>query len=362
MSHNQDTLAKLASWKGEKIYVGVDIGATNTRISVAKDIKEGAYELYKFKCDNTKVILDNFALVSEKLAEFKVTIAAAALDAAGPITTLPDGSQQVIITNWIGDKERTLTTKDLPTSLFPAGKSAMLNDLEAGCYGILALDAQNKLGDYFKPLFPTTGETTKLAPKNYMVLAMGTGLGVGCLFYHGGKHIIFPMEVGHCLVTTYGSKYEETKVDKELFKYISSMLYRNEHLAEFEDICSGRGLEWTYQFFTRDVENKPKLNAEQISAGAMNGDKLAEKAMFYHYKMLIRAAQNASIATNSKGVILSGDNQVHNKDFVFSHSEDLKKNFLHHPKISWIKDSPVLAQTEFINTMIIGCIYKAMEL
>ena len=95
---------------------------------------------------------------------------------------------------------------------------------------------------------------------------------------------------------------------------------------------------------------------------AKKGDKLAEKAMHYHYKMLIRAAQNASIATNSKGVILSGDNQVHNKDFVFSHKAELKNEFLHHPKQEWIKDAPVLAQTEYINTMIIGCIYKAMEL
>lgn len=78
--------------------------------------------------------------------------------------------------------------------------------------------------------------------------------------------------------------------------------------------------------------------------------------------MLIRAAQNSSIATNSKGVILSGDNQVHNKDYVFSHADVLKKNFLHHPKSHWIKDSPILAQTEFKNTMILGCIYKASEL
>ena len=78
--------------------------------------------------------------------------------------------------------------------------------------------------------------------------------------------------------------------------------------------------------------------------------------------MLVRAAQNAYIATNSKGVILSGDNQVHNKDYVFSHADALKKNFLHHPKSDWINDSPILAQTEFKNTMILGCIYKAFEL
>lgn len=79
---------------------------------------------------------------------------------------MPDGTQQVVITNWLGDEERTLTTAKLPEGLFPKGKTAMLNDLEAGCYGILALDAQGKLGDFFKPLYPVDAETTKLQPKN----------------------------------------------------------------------------------------------------------------------------------------------------------------------------------------------------
>ena len=94
-------------------------------------------------------------------------------------------------------------------------------------------------------------------------MAMGTGLGVGCLVYLNGKHVVFPMEVGHTLVTLYGDNYAETKEDKELFNYLSHKLYHGEHLPEFEDICSGRGLEWTYQFFTQDCDKHDKLTASQ---------------------------------------------------------------------------------------------------
>ena len=113
-----------------------------------------------------------------------------------------------------------------------------------------------------------------------MVLAMGTGLGVGCLFYLNGKHVVFPMEVGHCLVTLYGEEYEETKEDKELLDYISKMLYKGKHLAEFEDICSGRGLEWTYQFFTQDCDDKPKLTAAQSISWSFAIFYLSQNAFF----------------------------------------------------------------------------------
>ena len=123
-------------------------------------------EVHRFKCTSVKTILENFDLIANKFTDFDLTVGAAAIDAAGPISRLSDGTQQVVITNWSGDEERTLTTEKLPERLFPKKKTAMLNDLEAGCYGILALDAQGKLGKFFKPLYPVSAEMTKLQKKN----------------------------------------------------------------------------------------------------------------------------------------------------------------------------------------------------
>jgi len=355
MDFSADSISQLKSWK--EVFIGVDIGASNTRISASKNITEGYIDLVRFRCNSVSELLSNINKAAQKVAELDVHVKAAALDAAGPINR-ENGDIQVIITNWPSDN--CLKISQLPETLFPKGKSTMLNDLEAGCFGILALNAQKSLSKYFKPLWETKNPSDSLMPKTYMVLAMGTGLGVGSLFYAGDKHMVIPMEVGHSLVTSYGPEHPDYKQDTELYNFISNLLYKGVHGVEFEDICSGRGLEYSYQFLIKDT-SKPKKTAEEIGK-SVKEDELAARAMHLHYKTLIRCAQNIAISMNAKGIILSGDNQVYNKDFVFSSSDALKKDFLHHPKQAWIEDSPVLAQVESVNTMILGCLYKASEL
>lgn len=55
------------------------------------------------------------------------------------------------ITNYKGAKN--LSVDDLPFELFPPQKTKFINDLEACCYGILYLNHDSKLQEYFVPAF-----------------------------------------------------------------------------------------------------------------------------------------------------------------------------------------------------------------
>lgn len=94
---------------------------------------------------------------------------------------------------------------------------------------------------------------------------MGTGLGVGLIQYNRShKHEIkfqpIPLEAGHCLITfpAPGSKFYER--DLARLKFLSKKLYNNQQGVEYEDICSGRGLQYCYEF---ELTQLPNYKQEQ---------------------------------------------------------------------------------------------------
>eukprot|EP01107_Rhizomastix_libera_P000482 TRINITY_DN1087_c0_g1_i3.p1 TRINITY_DN1087_c0_g1~~TRINITY_DN1087_c0_g1_i3.p1 ORF type:complete len:364 (-),score=87.39 TRINITY_DN1087_c0_g1_i3:114-1205(-) len=362
MSINVKELEIIKSW-GTSVLVGVDIGATNTRVVVSRGASSEYEVLMKFPCSSVSLLCAGLDAASAALSGAGVVIAGAALDAAGPVTSDASGAQCVVITNWAGlPQQRTLTAAMLPPALFPPHHSSMLNDLEAGCFGLLALNAQNKINNTFTTLWGKKEES--LAPCHHLILAMGTGLGVGALIHHGKQFTVLPMEVGHTLIYPYGPRHKNAKDDESLCAFASETLYEGVHGVEFEDICSGRGLVLAYRWVLKKEgkDSTISITAEEVSQLANKGDKEATRAMLEHYRMLIRTAQNMCVALQAKGVILSGDNQVHNKDFVLSHIAELQEEFLQHPKRHWLENTPVLAQVSHCNTMALGCIFKASEM
>jgi len=205
-----------------------------------------------------------------------------------------------------------------------------------------------------------------------LVLAAGTGLGTALLISLKGstgseKFEVLPMEMGHVFASSLGISFHGSAEDRDLQEWLSMKVYNGEFLPENEDVCSGRGLQYVYEWvLKRYYPGVPTegLTAQQIvqEASKEPPSPAAEKTLLIHYQYLLRAAQDLCIGLQAKGVILCGDNQVMNLHFVEKHIEALKEEFLHHPKSHWIKDVVVLTQTKTFNMNVYGCLFLARRL
>lgn len=344
-----------------KYVLGVDVGGTNTRVALGG--LDGQHVIVaKFLSSSLKQLLDGLEQLVVPLMElFGFSPYASCLDIAGPVE---EQGTKVEITNYIGTyEERTIRTTDLPPALFPAGRTVIINDLESCCYGLLGLDEQKKLADYFTPLWTTgtASDVVHLAPVHHIVLAAGTGLGAGLLLKFANKPFsVFPSEYGHSLIPPMGLNHPGREQDQKLLNYLSEKLYGGNYSPEYEDICSGRGLVYVHDFLVKDLSNAPHgLSAAEIVVAASSGNVNALKALEIHYRILLRVAQNMTTGLNAKGVFLTGDNQVANHPFVQSFANVLREEFLNHPKRHWIQNVPVYTQTASININIYGTLYVA---
>jgi len=353
-----DTLKKLREIS--PVYViGVDVGGTNTRVAVSLLNGENVVAA-KFLSSTIHQLVEGLTLVSEPLlALMGGHPVGAALAIAGPVK-----DREAEVTNYVGSAEgRTLRIEQLPPSIFPAGHTKFVNDLESCCYGILALDEHNQLSHYFEPLWGGDSNV-KLAPAHHAVLAAGTGLGVGLLVKLGTNvpFQVYPLEFGHVLIGPLGKTNPEKELDTKLLQYLSEKLYDGKFAPEFEDVVSGRGLTYVYDFLVKDLSNTPNgLTAQEIViAGTTQPiNEYALKALQIHYKMLLRTAQTLAVGVQAKGILLAGDNQVANLPFVKSYAHELQAEFLNHQKRHWIEHVPVYTQNKLFNINLHGTLFVA---
>jgi len=285
---------------------------------------------------------------------------------AGPVTEFGTVGE---LTNYESTtpEERLLRVKDLPSNIFPHATTRFVNDLESCCYGVLALDNQKLLGEYFAPVWSVEGDNSvQLRPTvHHAVLAAGTGFGCGLLIKLGAQFQVYPIEYGHALLPPLGTEHPNRDLDERLSNYLSQKLYAGRYAPEYEDIVSGRGIGWVYEFLVQGKTDCPSgLSAAEIVFAATNDppNKYAVQALTIHYRILMRAAQNVAVALQAKGILLAGDNQVANDPFFRSLAPELKAEFLNHPKRHWIENVPVFAQYKLFNINLFGTLFVARSL
>jgi len=367
MEISTEVFETLKQWKQEassngqslSLRIGVDIGGTNTRIALARHtIKKSEPFLLgtKFAANTLKDLLTSLESFGDRTKEVVgFDVISACLAVAGPVS---DQGSTVNITNFVG--ETKLTKTDLPKNLFPSGRTVFLNDLASLAEGILALNHSGTLSEFFHPLWGFSNTNIVLSPVNYLILAMGTGLGCGLLVSDGQSHTVLPLETGHTLITSLGPDHPDAAEEKDLFQFLSRKIYKGKFSLEFEDICSGRGLGFCYEFLTLgSEESEPKLTTAQIVSKAKSNDLKALRAVYLHYKYLIRSAQTQCVGLLGKGVFLAGDNQVSNDPIVTKYIEEFQREFRNHPKSHWLEDVPVFRQTKSFNLNLLGCLYSA---
>eukprot|EP00698_Gefionella_okellyi_P014266 TRINITY_DN395_c0_g1_i16.p1 TRINITY_DN395_c0_g1~~TRINITY_DN395_c0_g1_i16.p1 ORF type:complete len:249 (-),score=46.71 TRINITY_DN395_c0_g1_i16:1008-1754(-) len=241
----------------------------------------------------------------------------------------------------------------------------MMNDLEATAHGVISLHLRSRLGDFFDRLAgPSLSSPGQLRSGHTLVMAMGTGLGVALIAQFGAEFRVVPLEGGHTLLSPAGPASPQRDREAHMLAYISHKLYRGQHSPEYEDICSGRGLEYVYEWLVHDqqaVALQKQLTAAEIVQRALGAerDPFCNDAVLVHYRFLMRAAMNWSIMTQCKNVILAGDNQVFNGAFVAAHAKELELEFHAAPKGDWMNEVTVLRQTVSFNINLEGALQAA---
>ena len=73
-----------------------------------------------------------------------------------------------------------------------------------------------------------------------------------------------PLESGHSLAAPIGPTHPSRDADVHMNAYLSQKLYRGQYPIEYEDVCSGRGLEYVYEWVSHDKQDAAKnLNAKE---------------------------------------------------------------------------------------------------
>ena len=370
-------------------WIGVDIGATNTRISLATDQEH--LQLCRFVSGSTRHQLAQFESLAAELSPFVRAQPASGAALAGAGRILKRG-EVIDITNFKGGPEhRLLSRAELPQLLFPLQQTVFLNDLQAASYGVLSLALTGKLSGYFTPLWGRNVDLhTDLAP--YLIVAPGTGLGASLLLWVAevGQYIAMPLEAGHTHCPPLGPDHEDYASEKELLDFVSKKCWAGKSSAEFEDLVCGQGLVniylWLCSKQAKPASEQQSLSSLQQSACSFKSlhppqqciddlnaqtivdlafaeppNPVAAEALYLHYRIMARFSANLAICTQVAGVFWAGSNQVLNDAFIRKRSSQLQHDWFQHSKAQWLEDVPVLGQVQDVNVNILGTILIAQR-
>jgi len=264
-----------------------DIGGTNARLALF-DVRNGQFNLVTATIFPSR----NYSGLDEIVSEFVQTSgtypAKACFGVAGPVT---NGEVETSNLPWKIQARRLADELKIDNAL-------LINDLEATGWGVGALSA----GDLVA-LNKVAG-----VEGNQALIAAGTGLGQGGLYWDGQRHHVFASEGGHCDFAP------DNELQLELLQYLRT---RYDHVS-YERVLSGPGLVNIFEFLRDSGRGKvPEwLSAEMkvmdpaaaISSAAMDAKcPLSEQAMDIFVAIFGAEAGNLGLKLKATGgVFLAG--------------------------------------------------------
>lgn len=214
-----------------------DLGGTKTNLSFFRGTDDGLQAM-----ESKRYASDDFPSCIEVLKQFLTDTKQDAVDriclgVAGPVL---NGKVELTNIGW------SLDTAEMQKAL-GIEKVSLINDLEATAYGLAGLGA-----DDFINLHPG-----KLSGNgNMAIIAPGTGLGEGGLYWSGKHHYPFPTEGGH---TGFAPR---TETDIELLRFLT----KKYGVVSWEKVVAGPAILDIY-LFLRDVKHRlePGWLAKEIA-------------------------------------------------------------------------------------------------
>ena len=191
------------------------------------------------------------AVVTEFLAEVKLSVDVASFDVAGPVI---NGRVKTTNLPWTLDEETLANDLDLKAA-------HLMNDLEAVARAVPALRTEDVI---------TINQGEPVADGPVAVIAPGTGLGESFLTWNGSEYMAHSSEGGH-------SDFAPT--DERQIRLLHYLLPRFGHVG-VERVCSGIGIPNIYEFL-RDEENIPERpEIARLIASAKDHTKAIVEAAF----------------------------------------------------------------------------------
>jgi glucokinase len=245
--------------------------------------------------DGTPIVLKEatypsslFGSMTEAIQHFSdVEPARLSIAFAGPVQ---NGKAKATNLGWSIDAAVLGKELDIPEVI-------LLNDLEAWGYGLAALTKKD---------VTTIHSGAALSTGNAAVVAPGTGLGEGGLFWDGHALHPFATEGGH---SDFAPRDE---FDCELFLFLQKQYGR----VSWERVVSGPGIHQIYRFL-RDVKNHPPSTkveenirtldpAAAISKGAQEGNDICVETLRLFARYLAVEASNLALKLKATGGIFIG--------------------------------------------------------
>jgi glucokinase len=268
-----------------KRLLAADVGGTKTHLALA-EVSGGEIAIVEEQIFPSK----DFGSLSEVVRKFignttmpgRLSIAF-----AGPVL---DGKAYATNLGWTIDTR--LMHKELAIS-----QVFLINDLEAGAYGLAALKKNDLVTIY-------PGNVN--AKGNAAIIAPGTGLGEAGLYWDGAALYPFATEGGH---TDFAPRHP---FDWELLQYLQQ---KYGHVS-WERVVSGMGICNIYDFL-RDVKRweepawlKEKMKEQEpgaaIGAGAQEGCPICVETLQVFVRYLAVEASNLALKINATGGIFIG--------------------------------------------------------
>lgn len=223
------------------LILAADIGGTNTRVALLDGtvLREQTVTRYvNAKSNGLEDILRDY------LSTHDVKPDAVSVALAGPVN---GDSGQLTNLDW------TITTQGASEATGGA-MGVLLNDLSAQGHALpfLSQDALTPVQD-----------RTNISAGPCLMIGLGTGMNVAPVHQMGTRTYVPPAEAGH---TSFSPQDEELEA---LNNYLETKIG---HVAT-EDVLSGRGLEYAYEYVSTN-----RISAAEVMALCTNGDRQAQTA------------------------------------------------------------------------------------
>jgi len=214
-----------------------DLGGTKTVLALYDE----SVEPFQAVCETVFKSRDYTGfdeILHQFLGNRSPAIHAICLGVAGPIR---NGACQTTNLPWF------LSEHDLAKN-FGVEKVRLLNDLSAAAYGMLFLNKNERV---------TLNEGNPIAG-NIAVIAAGTGLGEGMLYWNGQRHLPMASEGGHADFAP------QSDQEDALLRYLRNQFGH----VNYEQVLSGPGLYNIYRFLRESGSNKePRWLTTRLAQG-----------------------------------------------------------------------------------------------
>lgn len=264
----------------------------------------------------------------------------------------------VNLLNWPGpDSKRTIDMNKMPQSMYPKHHSFLLNDLEAGAYGLISAKEAGDIDEYFERLFGPKNTPIISERGNTGLFAMGSGLGAA-LLTHDAKlqPLVLATEAGYFVANNVQHNHPNYEKERKYFNFIIDKLYGGVKINPgFEDIASGKAINYYYTFLGGNSETP----VPEIVELAKKGDEKALESMKMHYVYFVRCIKQMSVTMKCDSSLMALSNQVANRWLVHQMIPQLEEEFNEYVRPEWTRKIAVWAQKKDRNFNIDGTTYMA---